>query len=506
MKHLLLALALALALSSDAQARDRRLAAPPADAASRAGRAPARTASLPASLTPTERKYLREHFADYLKSKLSRITERAPENVVAAPAEFESAEGVLFSWSGYTTLLKDLIKEVAQDAKAFVVVESASEEKSVRQELTESGVRMENVRFSRARTNSVWIRDYGPWWIQTSDGDREIIDLVYNRPRPSDDQFPAVFGPAMGIKVHPTKLILAGGNLILDGTGVAIMTDVVFDASEGGNPNMSREQLDKYMRELFGCHKVIVLKKMNEDGTGHVDMFCKLLNENTFIVAEYARPGDGASGNYEILNGNARVLASETNGKGEPYKVFRIPMPRYDGTSYTHTNSLIVNDTVLVPIYAQETDEPALEVYRKLMPGHKVVGFDCNDIIGANGAIHCITKLVMSDPLEVVHSVPRPTAGQPIVLEAKVSALQPLDPSKLTVQYRAARGAPWQTAPMTLTSDVDGVVRGQLPALAAGSTLEYFLRVEDTRGMHETSPEDASDTVFHSLQVAPAAR
>jgi hypothetical protein len=38
------------------------------------------------------------------------------------------------------------------------------------------------------------------------------------------------------------------------------------------------------------------------------------------------------------------------------------------------------------------------------MPGYKVVGIDCNEIIGASGAIHCITKAVGSnDPLLISH-------------------------------------------------------------------------------------------------------
>ena len=126
---------------------------------------------------------------------------------------------------------------------------------------------------------------------------------------------------------------------ILDGHGVAIMTDVVFDPSQGGDPNLTLEQLKSYMHEYFGCHKVIVLKDMNRDGTGHADMFCKLLNDETIIVGRYADASDGAPGNKEILDENAALLEQETNGLGRPFKVFRILKPKYHwGKTYTYPN------------------------------------------------------------------------------------------------------------------------------------------------------------------------
>ncbi len=75
---------------------------------------------------------------------------------------------------------------------------------------------------------------------------------------------------------------------------------------------------------------------MKRDGTGHIDMFCKLLPGNTFIVGEYASPSDGASDNYEILNKNAEFLAGLKDLDGKPYKVVRIPMPKYTGTSFLY--------------------------------------------------------------------------------------------------------------------------------------------------------------------------
>jgi hypothetical protein len=80
-----------------------------------------------------------------------------------------------------------------------------------------------------------------------------------------------------------------------------------------------------------------------------------------------------------------------------------MPMPPYsNGVTYTYVNSLIVNNKVLVPIYGFSTefanDDSVLALYETIMPGLEAVGFDCNQIIPANGAIHCIATKVPALP------------------------------------------------------------------------------------------------------------
>ena len=97
---------------------------------------------------------------------------------------------------------------------------------------------------------------------------------------------------------------------------------------------------------------------------------------------------------------------------GRPYKIVRIPMPPSPGGQYppsssyfTYTNSLIVNKTVLVPIYGFSQDTTALRIYRENMPGYNVIGYDCNAPIPSGGAIHCITKEIGTrNPVLIYHA------------------------------------------------------------------------------------------------------
>jgi agmatine deiminase len=352
--------------------------------------------NLPRNLTVEEQSRLHE-------IGTSRTITDPPDSIVYTPAEFDSVAGIIFAWEAYSTLLTELIKEVAEEDTAWVVVDNTSEENSVSNTLSNAEVNMDRVVFQVIPTNSVWIRDYGPWWIIEPENSRAIIDLVYNRPRPLDDAYPESAAEYYGINYYGLGLIEAGGNMLLDGQGSVIVSNVIFDGSQGFDPNLTQDQLEQYFLDYFGVHKVIVTPHLINDGTGHIDMFVKLINDTTVIVGEYENQSAGFSGNYDICNQVATQLANETNGAGRPFNIVRMPMPPYNnGITYTYINSLIVNNKVLVPIYGFSTefanDDSVLALYETLMPGVEAVGFDCNQIIPANGAIHCIAMKVPALP------------------------------------------------------------------------------------------------------------
>ena len=352
--------------------------------------------NLPRNLTVEERSRLHE-------IGISRTITDPPDSIVYTPAEFDSVAGIIFAWEAYSTLLTDLIKEVAEEDTAWVVVDNTSEESSVSNTLSNANVNMDRVVFQVISTNSVWIRDYGPWWIIEPGNSRAIIDLVYNRPRPLDDAYPESAAEYFGINYYGLGLIEAGGNMLLDGQGAVIVSNVIFDGSQGFDPTLTQDQLEQYFLDYFGVHKVIVTPHLINDGTGHIDMFVKLINDSTIIVGEYENQSAGYPGNYDICNQVASQLANETNGAGRPFNIVRMPMPSFNnGITYTYINSLIVNNKVLVPIYGISTefanDDSVLALYETIMPGVEAVGFDCNQIIPANGAIHCIAMKVPALP------------------------------------------------------------------------------------------------------------
>lgn len=60
---------------------------------------------------------------------------------------------------------------------------------------------MAKVGFIHAPTNSIWVREYGPWFIFEND-QLAIVDHIYNRPRPLDDVIPEVIGTQWSLDVY----------------------------------------------------------------------------------------------------------------------------------------------------------------------------------------------------------------------------------------------------------------------------------------------------------------
>ncbi|MFW5969285.1 MAG: agmatine deiminase family protein, partial [Halofilum sp. (in: g-proteobacteria)] len=82
---------------------------------------------------------------------------------------------------------------------------------------------------------------------------------------------------------------------------------------------------------------------------------------------------------------------------GQPYRLIPLPEPApiaaADGTPLpaTYTNFLLVNGTVLVPVYADPADGPAIERLQAVFPERTVVPVPARTFIEQGGALHCLT-------------------------------------------------------------------------------------------------------------------
>ena len=316
-----------------------------------------------------------------------------PESVDAPPvgsvqsyAEWAPSSGVIVSWMGFPSFLASMVQQFVQVGTSWIVVESTSQQASVESTLQGMGIPLDNVEFLIFNMDTVWTVDYGPFFVNV-DGNREIVDNIYDRyGRWEDDQFPSRLATAWSLPVYESDLRIEGGNFIADGAGVCFITDRVIEQNSG---YLTEQQVYDRLRDYCGCETIHVLDRIN-DGTGHIDMFAKLLDEDTMLLGQYD-PGDPE---YSTLENNATAVANMVAGTGNYYEVIRIPMPGSASAYWTYTNSIIVNDHVFVPIYQVAEDATALQIYQDAMPDHTIVGIDSSDVIGSGGAVHCTTKVV----------------------------------------------------------------------------------------------------------------
>jgi agmatine/peptidylarginine deiminase len=200
-------------------------------------------------------------------------------------------------------------------------------------------------------------------------------------------------------------VILDGGNLLSNGTGLFLATTSLID--ENQPLDYDREQLEAVLDEYLGCTRIEFLETLVGEPTRHVDMFATFTDANTVVVGAYDSRVDPV--NARILDRNAACLAAVEWQHG-PLRVVRVPMPpKNDGVWRTYTNVIFANGVLLVPVYPRidpEGDRVALETFRHLLPDWDVVGIDAGGIAQRGGALHCISM-----------NVPVGYAGRPSDLE-----------------------------------------------------------------------------------------
>ncbi|MCD4819448.1 MAG: agmatine deiminase family protein [Candidatus Cloacimonetes bacterium] len=418
---------------------------------------------------------------------------------IISPAEFDKVDGVYLAWAGWALeTITAIAKEVAEDDKVYLLVANYSQQLSAFTYLSSNDVNMSNVVFihdSNISNTSIWIRDYFPFFIY-EDGSRALDDFFYGI-YGTDDDISYTIADEFDFPLYESEIMHHGGNYICDGNGMAFCSTNIFEY----NSEYTEEEAITEMKDFLGIDSLIVVKPMFGDGTGHIDMFCKLLNDTLFVVGEYSSPQNGYPGDFELLNDLADSLSTLQNLDGRSFSVERIPMPAYiyggpAGTyDRTYTNSLIINNKVLVPTYNILIDDIALNIYQDLMPGYDIIGIDSSYIIQYWGAIHCITNSQYSEnPLIVFHEEigeqENNTFPQiefrlnPKFLDSQASVFYKLDSSNNFIEIEAElSGGIWTATLPSMTEDYEYYIQGNV----VSTDTEFFI----------TLPESAPNDVFY---------
>jgi predicted outer membrane repeat protein len=313
-------------------------------------------------------------------------------------AEYGKATSVLIRADGYSaTYFGQLIKAViAAGAKPILLEPDAAGVASTKTNiLTPAGIAHSSVQFEiSSGVDTIWSRDYSPWYIYVDD-ERSSVDVRYFPDRQGDDKVPIELATRWNEDVYKAPLNTEGGNFMTDGFGTCWASEKVLDQNSG----LTESAIRKIYQDYVGCSTVTFIPPIPNEGTGHIDMFSKVLNQDTILVG-YSDASLGAlQDEIDQLEAAALAYANTPKPGGGSWDIVRVPMRfGWDGsrvTYLTHTNSLMVNGTVLVPTYGDPTtDNVALDTYRQWLPAYKVVGIDSNSVIVSGGAIHCTTMQV----------------------------------------------------------------------------------------------------------------
>jgi len=147
-------------------------------------------------------------------------------------AEWEETEYLAITWAREFETLREIVRHAKQETKVLVICRDSVR---VKQFLTKGKVSLDNISYLHAPFNSIWIRDYGGISAYHEEGNKlQLVDLIYNRPRPNDDHLPRFLAKYLGtshlnMEKAPFDLVHIGGNFMTDGRGIALSSRLLID-------------------------------------------------------------------------------------------------------------------------------------------------------------------------------------------------------------------------------------------------------------------------------------
>lgn len=359
---------------------------------------------------------------------MSKILTTTPrQDGFRMPAEWEPHVGCWMLWPERSDNWRNGAKP-AQHAFAAVAAAIAQGEPvsvcaSPAQYLIARDMLDPSVRVVEMTSNDSWIRDCGPTFVVNDKGKVRGIDWKFNAwgGLSGGLYFPWDQDDLVGEKVielerddrYAPDFILEGGSIDVDGEGTLLTTEECL-LNPNRNPDKSREQIEKYLKDYLNLEKILWLKKgvYLDETSGHVDNFCRFVTPGEVILTW---TNDRSDPQYEISAEALERLQAMTDARGRSLKIHKLveprpvlitaeeaagvdkvagTLPRQPGNrlAASYVNFYIANNVVVMPSFNDPADVPAQQMLAKLFPTRRIVVVPGREILLGGGNIHCITQ------------------------------------------------------------------------------------------------------------------
>jgi len=330
------------------------------------------------------------------------------------PAEWEEQDAVLMAWPHKGTdwvsnlhavqrVTIDIAREITRFERLLMV--SPDIEDAARS-MAEAGLALDRVRFYEVETNDTWARDFGPLFVL--EGEKQVIlDFGFNGwglkfPSDLDNLITRKLGNSGAFgkaTIETMGFILEGGSIESDGRGSVLTTSNCL-LSPNRNPHLSRSGVEAFLGQALGAQRILWIENghlAGDDTDSHVDTLARFCPDDTIV---YTACDDPTDVHYGPLEAMAEELRSFRTPEGLPYRLLALPWPEacYDEDGQripaTYANFLVINGSVLVPMYGSQKDRTAIEVIRQAFPGRQMTGVYCLPLLTGRGSLHCITMQI----------------------------------------------------------------------------------------------------------------
>lgn len=349
------------------------------------------------------------------------------------PAEFAPQDGVLLVWpvraaswgvdpTAAQRAFCDIIREAGKSERVYLLADAAH----IDEARTQAG---ENTTILEIKTDDAWARDIGPTFV-TNGNEVRGIDWRFNAwggladglydDYENDDAAAQAFCAAIGADCYDAgDFVLEGGSICSDGEGTLLVTESCL-LSSGRNPNLTKAQIEKKLKDYLGVEKVLWLPRgiYNDETNEHVDNVCAFIRPGEVVLAW---TDDESDPQFAMSQADYDYLSRETDVRGRKLTIHKLPVPDHpvcvteqdllnqpkdvggetrmlgERLAASYVNFYFTNDAILLPQFGGEnvaSDARAVEIMRALCPERRIVPIFSRDILLGGGNIHCVTQQI----------------------------------------------------------------------------------------------------------------
>jgi agmatine/peptidylarginine deiminase len=334
-------------------------------------------------------------------SPTSKPAAQASSRPLPLAAEFDRQSAILLG-SGELVLFHpkvyvDLVTALRPTVTVLALVADDDQRQAAAELLAKARLPTDAARLLVAPVDTMWVRDYGPFFVRRADGSAAVLDLDYTpvtRMQPvrrRDDRFPRAVAESLGLPAIDVPLRLGGGNLLTNGAGLCVSTKAALRNNLDRSCDAGR--IGCLLGRHFGATTWVYVEELEGEPTRDADMFMTFLSGDAVVVAQADPAGD--PNNAAILDDTAALLARQ-RGPGGPMKVHRVPMPpQRHGVWRTYTNIILANGTLVMPSFSDvpaAVQDKAVRTYAALLPEWRIVPVAADSLATSEGLFHCISR------------------------------------------------------------------------------------------------------------------
>ena len=381
------------------------------------------------------------------------------------PAEWEPQSAVIVGGLEDAASF-EMVSQLAKELKVYCLVADSSKE-FYEKKLSAAGINLDNIKFLVSSTNFSYAQRDGLMFMKNENGEKQLVNFAWNmygwyfieefknyidNDKKKRELYTSIHLKAFPFPVITSSMVNEGGAIETNGKGTILQVESV---NMQRNPKMSKELQEAELKRVLNAKKIIWLKEgAAEDpfgwGTlitenyfgigvkGHLDEFCRFVNENTILISfpdsAEAEHDPVKKVNLERMKVNYDILKNSTDQDGNPFNIVKMPVPDIDYMTFaldtaskndeikflsqqilfeqkkfsigdtvhfvpssSYLNFLITNKTVFEAKYWTEgqpesskaKDETAKQILQQYFPDRKIYQINTAETNHHGGGLHC---------------------------------------------------------------------------------------------------------------------